>query len=186
MKESYREWRTDDMRMHYCISHPISEWYSCHRTFWTCVLVTSVVSDSLQSPELYPARLLCPWNTLGKNTRVVAVPSSRGSSRPREQTLTYYVSCIYKRFLYHYHPLRSHRTFWRVLWNLRTAHSKGWEEEAFTIDSSLVKGGPHFWIMHLWLENKFPWLSHIATSEKLWSRKQKVNGRVLTVPGKTS
>ena len=111
------------------------------------------------------------------------MPSSRESSRPREQTLTYYVSCIYKRFLYHYHHLRSHRTFWRVLWNLRTARSKGWEEEAFTIDSPLVKGGPHFWIMHLWLENKFPWLSHIATSEKLWSRKQKVHGRVLTVPG---
>ena len=26
------------------------------------------MSDSLQPPELYPARLLCPWNSPGKNT----------------------------------------------------------------------------------------------------------------------
>ena len=110
-------------------------------------------------------------------------PPSRGSSRPRERTLTCYVSCIYRQFLYHYRHLGSHWTFWRVLGNLRTAHSKGWEEEAFTIDSPLVTGCPHFRIMHLWLENKFLWVSHVATSEKLWSRKQEVHGRVLTVPG---
>ena len=32
--------------------------------------VTSVVSDSLQPCGLYPARFLCPWDSLGKNTRV--------------------------------------------------------------------------------------------------------------------
>ena len=30
----------------------------------------SVVSDSLRPHELYPARLLCPWNSPGKNTGV--------------------------------------------------------------------------------------------------------------------
>ena len=30
----------------------------------------SVVSDSLRSHGLYPARLLCPWNSLGKSTGV--------------------------------------------------------------------------------------------------------------------
>ena len=34
--------------------------------FW----VTSVMSDSLQPHGLYPARLLCPWDSPGKNTRV--------------------------------------------------------------------------------------------------------------------
>ena len=35
------------------------------------VLVTSVVSDSLQPHELLlPIRLLCPWNSPGKNTGV--------------------------------------------------------------------------------------------------------------------
>ena len=30
----------------------------------------SVVSDSLQPRRLYPARLLCPWSSPGKNTGV--------------------------------------------------------------------------------------------------------------------
>ena len=30
--------------------------------------VTSVVSDSLQAHGLYPTRLLCPWDSPGKNT----------------------------------------------------------------------------------------------------------------------
>ena len=30
----------------------------------------SVLSDSLQPHELEPARLLCPWNSLGQNTGV--------------------------------------------------------------------------------------------------------------------
>ena len=36
-----------------------------------CVCVSrSVVSDSLQPHGLYPVRLLCPWNSPGKNTGV--------------------------------------------------------------------------------------------------------------------
>ena len=36
-----------------------------------CVcLVASVVSSSLQPPGLQPTRLLCPWDSPGKNTRV--------------------------------------------------------------------------------------------------------------------
>ena len=30
----------------------------------------SVMSDSLQCRGLWPTRLLCPWNSLGKNTGV--------------------------------------------------------------------------------------------------------------------
>ena len=33
-----------------------------------CVCVCSVVSNSLQSHGLQPARLLCPWDSPGKNT----------------------------------------------------------------------------------------------------------------------
>ena len=32
--------------------------------------VYSVVSESLRTYRLYPARLLCPWNSPGKNTGV--------------------------------------------------------------------------------------------------------------------
>ena len=35
--------------------------------YTTCVLSCSVVSDSRQHHELQPARLLCPWDFLGKN-----------------------------------------------------------------------------------------------------------------------
>ena len=51
--------------------------------------VTSVMSVSVQLYGLEPARLLCPWDSPGKN---IAVPSSRGSSQPRDQT---HVSYIY-------------------------------------------------------------------------------------------
>ena len=36
----------------------------------SCMHAHSIVSDSLQLCELQPARLLCPWNSLGKNTGV--------------------------------------------------------------------------------------------------------------------
>ena len=40
---------------------------------------------------LYPTRLLCPWDFLGKNTGLVAISFSRGSSRPRDRT---WISCV--------------------------------------------------------------------------------------------
>ena len=54
--------------------------YSC--AYWLltssfhirCVCVCSVVSDSLWFYGLYPARLLCPWDSPGKNTGVVRPP----------------------------------------------------------------------------------------------------------------
>ena len=39
----------------------------------------SVVSDSLWSHGLQPVRLLCLWNSPGKNIGVVTIPFSRGS-----------------------------------------------------------------------------------------------------------
>ena len=35
-----------------------------------CCLVTSVMSDSVRPDGLYPTRLLCPWDSPGKNTGV--------------------------------------------------------------------------------------------------------------------
>ena len=70
---------------HSCLHHCFS--FVCVRVCVSC----SVMSDSLQSHELYPARLLCPWDFTGKNTRIIVMPFSRGSSPPRDQT---WVSCI--------------------------------------------------------------------------------------------
>ena len=44
------------------------------------------VSNSVQPYWLQPARLLCPWDSLGKNTKVGCLSSSRGFSWSRDQT----------------------------------------------------------------------------------------------------
>ena len=49
------------------------------------------MSDSLRSYGLEPARVLCPWDSPGKNTGVVTIPFFRRSSQPKDQT---HVSCI--------------------------------------------------------------------------------------------
>ena len=46
--------------------------------------VTSVVPNSLQPYGLQPARLLCPWDSPGTNTRVSCHALLQGSSRPRD------------------------------------------------------------------------------------------------------
>ena len=61
-----------------------------------CCLVTLVMFDPVQHYGLQPARLLHPWDSPGKSTRVVVMPSSRGSSQLRDRT---WVSCIAGRFL---------------------------------------------------------------------------------------
>ena len=40
--------------------------------------IISVMSDFLQPYELQPARLLCPWDSPGKNTAVVCLYSPPG------------------------------------------------------------------------------------------------------------
>ena len=41
------------------------------------------------------------WDSPGKNTGCVVTPSSGESSRPRDRTCVFYVSCIGRWFLYH-------------------------------------------------------------------------------------
>ena len=43
------------------------------------------------SSELWPARFLCPWDSPGSPLEWIAIPFSRGASRPRNWTQ---VSCI--------------------------------------------------------------------------------------------
>ena len=46
----------------------------------------SVLSDSLQSHGVYRARLLCPWNSPGKNTGVGCHSLLQSNSQPKDQT----------------------------------------------------------------------------------------------------
>ena len=59
-----------------------------------CMLSCFVLSDSLGPHGLQPARLLCSWDSLGKNTGVGGHASSRGSSQPRGQICISCDSCI--------------------------------------------------------------------------------------------
>ena len=70
-------------------------YYICMYTY-ICVLSRSVVSDSLWPHGLQPTRLLCPWGCLqARILEWVVMPSSRGSSQPRDRTQ---VSLIAGRF----------------------------------------------------------------------------------------
>ena len=53
------------------------------------------MSDSVRTHRWQPTRLLCPWDSSGKILEWVAIPFSRESSRPRDQT---WVSRIAGRF----------------------------------------------------------------------------------------
>ena len=44
--------------------------YVYTHTLSCCCFISSAVSDSLRPYELQPARLRCPWHSLGKSTRV--------------------------------------------------------------------------------------------------------------------
>ena len=61
------------------------------RIVWMSVLSHVVMSNYLRPHGLQPARLLCPWDSPGKNTERVAISFSRGSFLPRDWT---HISCI--------------------------------------------------------------------------------------------
>ena len=71
----------------------------CTSFNWLCLASSqshSVVPNSLQlSWTIQSIRLLCPWDSPGKNIGWAAIPFSRGSSRPRDQI---WVFCIAGRF----------------------------------------------------------------------------------------
>ena len=59
------------------------------RDVWVCIPNCTIMSNSLWPHGLQQSKLLYPWDFLGKNTRLSAISSSRGSSRPRHQTHIY-------------------------------------------------------------------------------------------------
>ena len=68
---------------------PSLVWGKLHR--WCRSAICSVMSDSLWSCGLQPARLLCPWDSPGKNTGAGCHCLLQGSSWPRDRT---WVSCF--------------------------------------------------------------------------------------------
>ena len=71
-----------------------------------------------------PTRLLCPWDSPGKNTGMVAMSSSRGSFRSRDPTCIFYVSRTGRQVIYH--------------WPRFTTNSKSQELQALTVYSNFT------------------------------------------------
>ena len=80
----------------FCLSMPKKQTYRLFPPLEHYVCISySVMSNSLQPHGLYPTRLLCPWDSPGKNTGV-GCHDLQGSSWPRDGTM---VSHIAGRFL---------------------------------------------------------------------------------------
>ena len=76
---------------------------SSSNNIYVCMHAKSLQShQTLRRQRPWPARLLCPWDSLGKNTGVGFRSFSRGSSQSRVQTLVPCVPCIGKWVLYHW------------------------------------------------------------------------------------
>ena len=88
----------------------------------TCIhlapAVASVVSDSVQPHRQQSTRLPVPGILQARTLEWVAIPSSRGSSQPRDQTHMSYISCINRQILYHWHHLRNHHPIWSTPFDL--------------------------------------------------------------------
>ena len=69
--------------------------------FYLVFMWVLVVSDSLRPHGRWPTSLLCPWDFPGKKTAVGSLPSSRGSSRPRDQGHISFMSCTGRWIPYH-------------------------------------------------------------------------------------
>ena len=66
-----------------------------------CVLSLFGVSDSLQSPRLWPSRLPCPWNSPGKNTGVGYYAFLQGILPTQGSNLGLMCLLYYRQILYH-------------------------------------------------------------------------------------
>ena len=86
-----------------------------HENSASHALSCSVLSNSLWPHELWPTRLLCPWDFSGKILEWVALSSSKASSWPRDWT---HMLCVGRWILYPW-------TTWEVF--MRTVYALKWE-----------------------------------------------------------
>ena len=77
------------------------------RCLSVCACGAASMSDCLRPHGLQPTRSSVHGILQARILEWVAIPSSRGSSQPRDQTQVSYVSCTGKRILYHQHHLGS-------------------------------------------------------------------------------
>ena len=69
--------------------------------FCACTRACSVLSDSWRPHGSWPARLLCPWDYSGKNTKVGCHFLLQGVFPPTDGTFVSCISCVGRQVLYH-------------------------------------------------------------------------------------
>ena len=95
----------------YCLSHQGSL-----RSLCACMLSRLVVSNSAALWTVAHQAHLSMGLSQVRILEWVAMPSSRGSSRPRDQNCVSYVSCIGKHVLYHYTTWEAHIRQYKMIW----------------------------------------------------------------------
>ena len=84
--------------------------YGCLGSFYgVCMLSHSVQSNSLQSHRWQPPRLLCPWNSPGKNTGVGCHFQLQGIFLTQESNPYLSVSCTIRQILCHCNFWETHK-----------------------------------------------------------------------------
>ena len=65
---------------------------------------------------LWPTKFLCPWGFSGKNTGWVAMPSSRGSSQPRNLCIEFFCFsfCFFSKFWNFYNVVLVSAIWWLI------------------------------------------------------------------------
>ena len=131
----------------------------------------SVMSDSLQSHGLQPTSL-CPWDFPGKNTGVVAISCSRGSSWPRDWIHVSCISCIGRWILYHWatreacieahKAYKSNHALYPCLWELALFLVQKRETFSLTLGFSAKKANPSE-LHSSWTSQKFRTIRVITT-----------------------
>ena len=111
-------------------------------------LVASVMSSSLWPHRLYLARLLCPWDSLGRILEWVVMLSSGGSFQPSDQTLISCISCVAGGFLTHW-----------ATWEAGSPRAKpvlcdnleGWDREGG--GRAVQERASYVWFMSMYVQN---------------------------------
>ena len=104
---------------------PVSLWHFCYGMRVKLTQLCPTLCDPMgHSPPISSVHGILQARIL----KWVVMPSSRGSSQPRDQTCTSYISCIGRQVLYHWHHLGNPLWWQPELIINKTASQKGHKE----------------------------------------------------------
>ena len=91
---SFKKWETSFFKEDIQVAKKHRKRCSSHESCMHACSVASVVSNSLRPHGLHPARLLCPWDSPGKDTGVGCQAFLQGIFPTQGSNIFSYVSCL--------------------------------------------------------------------------------------------